>query len=204
MTARSRSLITAAVAAGLGLTLAACGGEGGLGKIEERVAVSTSTGSTRAEIRTEVQAALDTLYSQRPGTRRLVEQSKAVLVFPKVTQAGIGPVGGLYGQGAMLRGGEVTGYYNIAGGNLGATLGAQTFSHGYVFNTEEALQTFRETQGIVAGANATLAAGNFGADAEITTATFQVPVVVMTWDQAGLMAGVSLEGAKITEINPES
>jgi hypothetical protein len=45
-------------------------------------------------------------------------------------------------------------------------------------------------------------AADFGADGAITTSSLQKPVVVATWGQSCLMAGVNLEGAKITEINP--
>jgi lipid-binding SYLF domain-containing protein len=191
------------VVAGLlvaGLGLAGCEGTG----TGNRVAASTSTGSDRSEIASEARAALQALYQQRPGARRLADEADAVLVFPSITMAGLAPVGGLYGQGAMIRNGEVTGYYNIVGGNLGPQIGAQTFSQAYFFNTPEALERFRETRGFEIGAGATVVAANYGADGEVTSATLQEPIVVTTWDQSGLMAGLTVQGAKITEINPGS
>ena len=80
--------------------------------------------------------------------------------------------------------------------------GAQEFSQAYFFNTAEALKTFRETKGFQGGAGASAVAADFGANAALTSATLQKPVVVATWGQAGLMAGATIEGAKITEINP--
>ncbi len=122
-------------------------------------------------------------------------------MFPNILKAGIG-IGGQGGNGTMFEGGKAVGFYNIAGASIGFQLGAQEFSQAYFFNTEEALKTFRETKGFQGGVGATAVAADFGADAALTSSTLQKPVVVATWSQAGLMAGATIEGAKITEINP--
>lgn len=191
ITAR-RPLLAAAL---LALGLAGCG------NTEGPVSASTSAGADRTLINSEVDAALQTLYRNQPGARQLAENARAILVFPTVTQAGLG-VGGLYGNGAMRENGRTAGYYNITGGTFGFQIGAQSFSQAYFFNSAEALETFRRTLGFELGANATAVAADFGADGSITTSSLQRPVVTATWGQSGLMAGVNLEGSKITEINP--
>jgi lipid-binding SYLF domain-containing protein len=125
-----------------------------------------------------------------------------VLVFPTVTQAGLG-IGGFYGGGVMFRGGEPVGYYELTGGTSGLQAGAQSFSQGYFFNSEEALRTFRDRRGFELGAGATAVAADFSASGEVSTSTLQQPLVVATWGQSGLMAAAVLEGAKITEFRPE-
>lgn len=192
MTAR-RSMMAAGL---LALGLAGCTNTQG------PASAGTSTGTTAARINQEVDAALSQLYQTRPGARQLAEQAEAVLVFPNVTQAGLG-IGGLYGNGAMRENGRTVGYYNIAGGTFGWQIGAQSFSQAYFFNTPEALETFRKTRGFEVGAGATAVAADFGADGSITTSSLQKPVVTATWGQSGLMAGLNLEGIKITEINPD-
>jgi lipid-binding SYLF domain-containing protein len=189
--ARGAALVVAVAALGLV----------GCNNTEGPVAAGTSEGTSRAKIDADVDAALAQLYQTRPGMRRLVDEAEAVLVFPNITQAGLG-IGGLYGNGAMREDGRTVGYYNIAGGTFGFQAGAQTFSQAYVFNTPQALETFRNTMGFELGAGATAVAADFGADGSITTASLQKPVVTATWGQSGLMAGVNLEGSKITEINP--
>jgi lipid-binding SYLF domain-containing protein len=189
--ARAAALVAAVAALGLA----------GCNNTEGPVAAGTSEGASRATIDAEVDAALTQLYQTRPGMRQLVDQAEAILVFPNITQAGLG-IGGLYGNGAMREDGRTVGYYNIAGGTFGFQAGAQTFSQAYVFNTPQALETFRNTMGFELGAGATAVAADFGADGSITTASLQKPVVTATWGQSGLMAGVNLEGSKITEINP--
>jgi lipid-binding SYLF domain-containing protein len=176
-------------------------GLAGCSNTQGPVSASTTAGNKRATIDSEVQAALADLYRTRPGTRQLGDRAKAILVFPSITQAGLG-VGGLYGNGAMVENGRTAGYYNIAGGTFGLQIGGQSFSQAYFFNTAEALETFRKTKGLQLGAGVTAVAADFGANGEISTSTLQKPVVVVTWGQAGLMAGVTVEGAKITEINP--
>jgi lipid-binding SYLF domain-containing protein len=178
-----------------GLGLAACGS----GSSEQGLSTSTSAGADRAAQVTEARTALDEFYRLQPGARRLGENARAVLVFPGITQAGLG-VGGLYGNGVMFRGGDPVGHYNIAGGTLGFQIGAQSFSQAYFFNTEEALQTFRNRKGLELGVGATAVAADFGAAGEVSSSTLQQPLVVTTWGQSGLMAAAVLEGAKITEL----
>jgi lipid-binding SYLF domain-containing protein len=191
-----RSILLSALA---GLGLAACGT--GPGSSGGPVNVSTSQGVDRSTLAREARAALDQFYRQQPGARRLGDEADAILVFPSITQAGLG-VGGLYGNGVMFQGGQPVGYYNIAGGTFGFQAGAQSYSQGYFFNSEEALATFRRTYGLEFGAGASAVAAEFGASGEITTSTLQKPLVVATWDQSGLMAAAVLQGAKITELAP--
>ena len=162
---------------------------------------STSEGSDRAKIDRDVSAALADLYAKNPGTQALAKNAKAILVFPSITKAGLG-IGGLYGNGAMRVGSKTVGYYNVAGGTFGLQIGAQQFSQAYFFNNTEALDTFKNAKGFQLGAGASAVAADFGANGEISSSTLQKPVVVVTWGQSGLMAGATIEGAKITEINP--
>ncbi len=167
-----------------------------------RTAGSATEGSDRAAIDREVTAAIADLYARNPETRVLGNNAEAMLVFPSVTTAGFG-VGGSYGTGAMRQGGQTTAYYNLIAASFGYQLGAQTFSQAYFFNTPEALQTFKDTRGFEAGVGVTAVAADFGAGGDITSSTLQEPVVVVTWGQAGLMAGATVEGVKMTEINPD-
>jgi lipid-binding SYLF domain-containing protein len=193
MTFVARRAVIAAAMVALGLA--------GCSNTEGPVAASTSAGTERAALAQRSEAALQALYSTQAGARKLAEDARAVLVFPSVTKAGLG-IGGLYGNGTMFERGRPVGYYNIAGGTFGLQIGAQSFSQAYFFNTAEALETFRKTKGFQLGANATAVAADFGADGSISTASLQKPLIVATWGQSGLMAGVDVQGAKITELSP--
>jgi lipid-binding SYLF domain-containing protein len=185
-----------AVAAGvLALGLAGCN------NTEGPVSATATAGGERSRIAADCEAALTELYRIQPGTRELGDRARAVLVFPGITQAGLG-VGGLYGRGCMIENGRTENYYNIVGGTVGFQIGGQSFSQAYFFNNAEALKTFRETKGLQLGAGVTAVAASYGANGAITTSTLQKPVVVVTWGQSGLMAGANIEGVKITELSP--
>jgi lipid-binding SYLF domain-containing protein len=192
----TRRLLATALLGAFALGAAACTGE------TTRTAGSATEGSDRARIDSNVAAAIDDLYARNPSVAELADEAEAILVFPNVTTAGFG-IGGSYGTGAMRENGVTTAYYNLIAASFGFQAGAQSFSQAYFFNTQEALDTFRETEGFEAGIGATAVAADFGADGNITTSTLQEPVVVVTWGQQGLMAGATVEGVKMTEINPD-
>jgi len=191
----TRRALAATFLAGAVISLAGCNNTSG------PASGSTTAGSDRAQIDRDATAALNDLYAKNPGTKALADKAKAILVFPTITKAGF-VIGGQYGTGAMRQGGATVGYYNIVGGTFGYQIGAQTFSQAYFFNTQEALDTFKKAKGFEAGASATAVAADFGANGEVSSATLQKPVVVVTWGQAGLMAGATIDGLKITEYNP--
>jgi lipid-binding SYLF domain-containing protein len=192
----TRRLLATAFLGAFALGGAACTGE------TTRTAGSATEGSDRERIDSNVAAAIDDLYARNPAVEELADEAEAILVFPSVTTGGFG-IGGSYGTGAMLENGVTSAYYNLIAASFGFQAGAQTFSQAYFFNTQDALDTFRETQGFEAGVGATAVAADFGADGNISTSTLQEPVVVVTWGQQGLMAGATVEGVKMTEINPD-
>jgi lipid-binding SYLF domain-containing protein len=155
--------------------------------------------SERADIDARAKTALEALYRDSPAARSLAQNSAGVLVFPDVTQAGL-VVGGQYGTGVLFKAGKPAGHYNIAGGSLGLQAGAETFSQGYFFTTQEALNTFEETKGFEVGAGLDFAVADVGTSGDISTSTLQKPLIVFVWGQQGLMAGVKVEGQKITQL----
>src|SRR3984957_7748381 len=52
----------------------------------------------------------------------LGQKAAGMLVFPRVTKAGIG-IGGEHGEGALLVGGKTMGYYSVGAASAGLTLG---------------------------------------------------------------------------------
>jgi lipid-binding SYLF domain-containing protein len=159
----------------------------------------STTQSQRSDIDSRAKVALENLYRQTPAARTLAQNSAGVLVFPDVTQAGL-MVGGQYGTGVLFKGGKPVGHYNIAGGSLGLQAGAQTFSQAYFFTTPAALKTFEDTTGFEVGAGLDFAVADVGTSGEISSSTLQKPLVIFVWGQHGLMAGVKVEGQKITQL----
>lgn len=154
----------------------------------------------RREIDAGVDGALSRLYSTVKGSRELLSKARAVLVFPEVIGAGFG-VGGQYGKGALRAGGRTVGYFSTTAGSLGFQVGAQSRTVVYAFMTQGAYELFRRSSGWAVGADGTVALVKMGANGTIDTTTAVNPIEAIVLTNAGLMAGVSLEGSKVSRLD---
>lgn len=168
-------------------------------------AASLGSGPARAANAAEIDArsdlALEGLLARSEAARAIADRAVAVLVFPDVVKAGFG-FGGQYGEGALRRDGLTVGYFSIASASFGFQAGAQSYSQVMFFMTEDALASLDRTRGFELGADASVAVINAGAGIDVTTTTLRDPIVAFVTGQRGLMAGVSVEGSKISRINP--
>ncbi|SHK50166.1 Lipid-binding SYLF domain-containing protein [Roseomonas rosea] len=160
----------------------------------------TAQAATAAEINADVAAALTRLRNT-PNTRPLFTAARATLVFPRIIQGGF-IVGGQYGEGALIRGGNTVGYFNIAGLSLGLLAGAQAAGLAMFFMTDEALSALMRADGWEIGTGPSVVVLDRGLQANITATTLREPVYAITFNQEGLMAALALNGTKITRINP--
>ena len=178
----------------------------GLGSIAMVGCTTTPKGAeasgptARAAIDREVDATLSRLYSTVPGTREMVQRAAGVLVFPSVV-GGSFVVGAEYGKGALREGGTTTGYYSTTAASIGLQAGGQSKAVIYVFNTGEALQKFKASNGWTAGADATVAVGKIGANGSVDTETMKQAVSSFILTNVGLEAGASVGAAKVTRIS---
>ncbi|GAB7525139.1 BPSL1445 family SYLF domain-containing lipoprotein [Paraburkholderia sp. 2C] len=154
----------------------------------------------RAAINHDVDATLSRLYTTVNGSRELVSKARGVLVFPQVVQAGF-VVGAQYGQGALRIAGRTEGYYSTAAGSFGLQAGAQSKAIIFCFMNEQALADFRSRNGWAVGGDATVAVVKVGANGNIDSSTATAPVQAFVLTNAGLMAGVSLEGTKVSRLD---
>jgi lipid-binding SYLF domain-containing protein len=152
------------------------------------------------EIDTKVDGALAQFNKEVPGGNEFLNKAKGVLVFPTITKAGLG-IGGEYGTGALRIDGKTVQYYNLASASFGFQIGAQQYSIVMTFLTDEALQQFRDSKGWEAGVDGSVAVAEWGAGDDINTKKFKDPIVSFVFGNKGLMAGVSIEGSKITKID---
>jgi len=178
-----------------GLAMAGCTTTG------QDAANSTAGNSDkRAAINHDVDATLSRLYTTVPGSRELVAKARGVLVFPQVVQAGF-VVGAQYGQGALRIGGRTEGFYSTAAGSFGLQAGAQSKAIVFCLMNEQALSDFRSRNGWAVGGDATVAVVKVGANGNIDSSTATAPVEAFVLTNAGLMAGVSLEGTKVSRLD---
>ena len=177
----------------LGTVLAGCTTTG------SQSSTQASTEARRQSIDASVDGTLSRLYQTAPGSRELVGKARGVLVFPQVTQAGIG-IGGEHGDGALRVGGSTVGYYSTTGASVGATLGMQSKSVVYLFMTQEALDKFRNSSGWSAGGDASVAIAKVGANGMLDTTTATKPVEVFVLTNSGLIGDLSLGTTKISPL----
>jgi lipid-binding SYLF domain-containing protein len=162
---------------------------------------AAGTADRNRSIDAAVDSTLQRLYVSVKGSRELVGKARGVLVFPRVLAAGFW-LGAQYGEGALRVDGVTEGYYNTAGGSFGLQIGAQSKALVFVFMTDDALAQFRKRDGWAVGTDATVALAKVGANGQLDTTTAMNPVEVFVLTNAGLMAGVSLEGTKISRLSP--
>ena len=153
------------------------------------------------KIDARVDATVNYLYSNYPNTRTLADKSAGMLVMPLMTEAGFG-FGGGYGRGALRINDTTVDYYSATKGSFGLQIGAQQFAHVLFFMTEDSLQGFRRSSGWAAGADIEYVFRDVAENLRAETTTSIAPVVAVIFGQAGLLAGVSLEGMKYTRIIP--
>lgn len=160
---------------------------------------ATENTQKRATINTGIDATMERLYNSVHGSRELIGKASGVLVFPQVIAAGFW-IGGQYGEGALRVNGQTTAYYSTVGGSFGLQIGAQSKAIIFAFMNQQALDKFLQSQGWAAGADATVALVKVGANGNVDTSTAMSPVEAFVLTNAGLMAGVSLEGTKISRL----
>jgi lipid-binding SYLF domain-containing protein len=170
-----------------------------LGLTSGLLPLSTAAAASSTEIDIKVDAALAQFKKDITGGAEFLSKAKGVLVFPDVVKGGF-IVGGEYGQGALRIDGKSVDYYSIASASFGFQIGGQQYGIVMVFLEDEALTKFRESKGWEAGVDASVAVAEWGAGKDINTANFKDPVVGFVISSKGLMAGVSLEGSKISKL----
>jgi lipid-binding SYLF domain-containing protein len=193
-TARLLSLSALAVAA----ALAGCSTSASVTKPNEGGGASTA--ESRHAVDASYQETLDRLYTSTPGSRELVAKARGVLVFPRVISAGL-VVGGAYGEGQLRERGRVEGYYRTTTGSVGWQIGAQSRAIVIVFMTQDALERFKQSKGWSGGVDASVAVLTVGANGAIDANAAQAPTSAFIMTNAGLMAGATLQGTKITRID---
>lgn len=164
------------------------------------LSAAPATAASANDIDQSVDSALDALYSKYPSARNLSQGAKGILVFPEIVKAGF-LVGGLYGEGALRRGPRTAGYYNTVAASYGLQAGVQKYAYALFFMTDSALGYLDRSDGWEIGVGPSIVIVDAGKARSLTTTTAKSDVYAFFFSQKGLMAGMGLQGSKITRIS---
>lgn len=156
--------------------------------------------ASRADLSTDSSQALNKLVRENPAAAAISRQSRAVLVFPSIVKAGL-VFGGAYGEGELRRGGKTVDYYTSFTGSWGLQAGAQSYGYAVFLMNEDAIRYLERSDGWEIGVGPTVVVVNQGVAENLSSSTLQDDAYAFIFDQKGLMAGVSIEGTKVTRVD---
>lgn len=162
-------------------------------------AMSLASAATADDLTRDSKQALQTLYKTEPVAKTLSQNAKGILVFPNIIKAGL-VFGGSYGEGVLLKGSQVVDYYNSVSGSWGLQIGAQSYGYAVFLMTDDAVNYIEKTKGWEVGVGPTVVVVDEGVAKNISTSSLKNDAYAFIFSQQGLMAGVSIEGTKISHI----
>jgi lipid-binding SYLF domain-containing protein len=163
------------------------------------VSFASANAATAEDLNKDADQALKALYRTNPVAEQVSKQARAVLVFPKIIKAGL-VFGGSYGEGVLKEGPKVVNYYNSVSGSWGLQAGAQSYGYVVFLMNGKAVDYINKSEGWEIGVGPTVVIVNEGVAKNLSTSTLKDDAYAFIFDQEGLMAGVSIEGTKISKI----
>ena len=148
----------------------------------------------------KAQTALQQLLKLNASARALHAKAVAVLVFPSITKAGL-MVGGQYGDGVLFSQGKPIAYYNNSGVSYGLQVGAQEYGYTMFFMKQSAIAALDSTEGFEVGVGPSIVVVDEGFAKSTTSINLQDDIYAFIFNQKGLMAGLGIQGNKITKLN---
>lgn len=164
------------------------------------VAPHPASGASASEIYRNAYGALQKLYANSTSAAMLGQGAKAILVFPNIVKGGF-IVGGQFGEGVLFMNGKTAGYYNTVQASYGLQAGLQKYGYVLFLMDEAAIEWINKTGGWELGTGPSIVVVDVGKAKALTTTTLHSGIYAFFFDQKGLMAGLGLQGTKITRIN---
>lgn len=161
--------------------------------------VGTAVAATTEDLNRDSDQALQILYKSNPAAEAISKKARAVLVFPNIVKAGL-VFGGAYGEGELKIGSKVDSYYNSVTASWGLQAGAQSYGYVVFLMNDKAVDYLRTSEGWEIGVGPTVVLVDQGVAKNLSTSTLKEDAYAFIFDQQGLMAGVSIEGTKISRI----
>ena len=99
-----------------------------------------------------------------------------------------------------MKGGKAAGYYNTVAVSYGYQAGVQKYAYAMFFMNDGALQYLDRSDGWELGTGPSIVVVDQGVARGLSTTTARDDVYAFIFSQQGLMAGLGLQGSKITKI----
>jgi len=162
--------------------------------------VNAAPAATAEQLNEGAAKALASLYESNEAAKLLGTEAKAALVFPRIIKAGF-LFGGQIGEGVLLKGAAPAGYYNSVAASYGLQAGVQGFGYVMFFMDDATLSKFENSSGFEVGVGPSVVIVDAGAAKSMTTTTAKKGIYAFIFDQKGLMAGLGIQGSKISKIS---
>jgi len=162
--------------------------------------VERANAATAEDLDRDADQALHNLYRTNPLAESVGHKARAILIFPNIVKAGL-VFGGAYGEGELKYGSKVDGYYNSLTASWGFQAGAQSYGYVVFLMSKKAVRYVHQTHGWEVGVGPTVVVVDEGVAKNLSTSTLKDDAYAFIFNQQGLMAGISLEGTKISHIN---
>jgi lipid-binding SYLF domain-containing protein len=103
----------------------------------------------------------------------------------------------------MFQRGKTVGYYRSAAASYGLQAGVQKFGYALFFMTNSGLEYLDKSGGWGIGSGPSLVVVDQCFSKSMSSTTLTHDVYAYIFDQKGLMAGLGIQGSKITRIHPK-
>jgi lipid-binding SYLF domain-containing protein len=158
--------------------------------------------ASASEIDQKATAALKKLYATTSGAKTLGDKAKGILIFPSIVKGGF-IIGGQFGDGALRVKGSSVAYYRSVAASYGLQAGVQSFGYVLMFMDDASLAYLDKSDGWEIGSGPSVVVVDKGMGKTLSSTTLRSGVYAFIFGQQGLMAGIGLQGSKITKITPD-
>lgn len=146
----------------------------------------------RNEAVKDAKGALDAFKEKDSGLKKHLDKAVGYVVLPRVQKGGFLVAGG-GGEGVLFEKGVPVGRVKMSQLTFGAQVGGQSYSELILFNTAEALKSFKQTETELEAGGTSAVAGNVATTKNLE---YHKGVAVVTMVRGGMMAEASVGGQK--------
>lgn len=152
------------------------------------------------ELNRDGDEALQKLYKGNEVAAAIGAKARGILIFPSIVKGGF-IIGGSYGEGVLKEGGKTVRYYNSVSASWGLQAGAQSYGYVVFLMNYKAVDYLSKSKGWEIGTGPTVVLVNEGVAKNLSSSTLKDDAYAFVFGQQGLMAGINIEGSKISRID---